>query len=154
MRMTYTSFMQFYENVDMSMLWSIWSPWWNKRGATTTTTKMVPRQHSGDLTTRRDVGAKESVDVRNMQKMVGWSRITGFPRVDDMANEEERAKTSRTRCKHGYLIHHSCIRSRRSSRWLYLRRVQPGWDEFDAMWMKVDVLATVVEVVVHESKRK
>ena len=47
------------------------SPWRNERGATAMTTKMVPRQHSDDLTTRRDVGAKESVDVQNMQKEVG-----------------------------------------------------------------------------------
>ena len=40
-------------------------------GATEMTTEMVPRQHSDDPTTRRDVGAKESVDVRNMIEMVG-----------------------------------------------------------------------------------
>ena len=28
------------------MLWSIWPPWRNERGATTTTMEMVPRQHS------------------------------------------------------------------------------------------------------------
>ena len=38
------------------------SPWRNKKGATATTMEMVPRQHSDDPTTRRDVGAKESVD--------------------------------------------------------------------------------------------
>ena len=34
-------------------------------------TEMVPGQHNGDPTTRRDVGAKEIVDERNMQTMVG-----------------------------------------------------------------------------------
>ena len=34
-------------------------------------TEMVPWQHFDDPTTRRDVDAKESVDVRNMQKKVG-----------------------------------------------------------------------------------
>ena len=34
-------------------------------------TEMVPRQHSDDPTTRRDVGAKESVDVSESCKMVG-----------------------------------------------------------------------------------
>ena len=71
MRMTYASFMQFYENVDMSMIRGIWSPRRNKTGATATNPKMMPRQHNGDPTTRRDVGAKETVDERNMQTMVG-----------------------------------------------------------------------------------
>ena len=34
-------------------------------------TEMVPRQHSDDPTTHHDVGANESVNVQNMQKMVG-----------------------------------------------------------------------------------
>ena len=42
-----------------------------ERGATATNPKMMPRQHNGDPTTRRDVGAKEIVDERNMQTMVG-----------------------------------------------------------------------------------
>ena len=63
--------MQFYENVDMKMIRSIWSPWRKELGATATKTEMMPWQHSGDPTTRRDVGAKESVDVRNMKKMMG-----------------------------------------------------------------------------------
>ena len=33
MRMTYASFKQFYENVDMKMIRSIWSPWRNKTEA-------------------------------------------------------------------------------------------------------------------------
>ena len=44
MRMTDVSYMQFYENIDMKMIRSIWSPWRNERGATATITKMVPRQ--------------------------------------------------------------------------------------------------------------
>ena len=42
-----------------------------ERGATATNLKMMPRQHNGGPTTRRDVGAKEIVDERNMQTMVG-----------------------------------------------------------------------------------
>ena len=81
----------YYENVDISMLRSIWSPWRNERGATTMTTQMVPRQYFDDPTTRRDVGAKESGRERVMQ---GWWGAPGFrfPRDGDMANEE-RAKT-------------------------------------------------------------
>ena len=33
--------------------------------------EMDPRQHPDDPTTRRDAGANGSVDVQNMQKMVG-----------------------------------------------------------------------------------
>ena len=40
-----------------------------RKGATATTTEMVPRQHSDDPTTHRDVGAKESGHERVMQ---GW----------------------------------------------------------------------------------
>ena len=56
MRMTYASFMQFYENVDMS----IWSPWRNKKGATAAKQKWchgnipVPVTHG-------DTGAKGGV---------------------------------------------------------------------------------------------
>ena len=85
MRMTYTSFMQFYENVDISMLRSIWSPWRNERGATAMITKMVPRQHSDDPTTRRDVGAKESGRERVMQDG-GVPPDSGFPRDGSMEN--------------------------------------------------------------------
>ena len=49
-------------------IWSILSARRKERGATATTTEMMPRQHSDDPTTHRDVGAKESVDVRNMQE--------------------------------------------------------------------------------------
>ena len=76
MRMTYASFMKFYENVDMSMLWSIWSPWRNKTGATATITKMVPRQHSGPGNSWR-YRCKRKCDVSESCKMVGWSRIPG-----------------------------------------------------------------------------
>ena len=42
-----------------------------RSGATATRTEMVSWQHFDDPTTRRDVGAKESVHVQKMQKMVG-----------------------------------------------------------------------------------
>ena len=46
-----------------------------QKGCTATITKMVPRQHSSDPTTRRDVGAKESGRERGMQ---GWWGAPGF----------------------------------------------------------------------------
>ena len=68
MRMTYTSFMQFYENVDMSMIRGIWSPWRNEKGATAARKKWchgnipVPVTHG-------DTGAKGSERMRVVQ---GW----------------------------------------------------------------------------------
>ena len=72
MRMTYASFMQFYENIDMSMLWSICH-----RGGK----KGVPRQlqrkwcHDKIPIIRQlieiPVQKSKCADVRNMQKMVG-----------------------------------------------------------------------------------
>ena len=56
-------------------------------------TEMVPRQHSGPDNSWR-YRCKRKCDVSESCKMVGWSRITGFPRVDDMANEEELARTN------------------------------------------------------------
>ena len=45
LRMTYASFMRFYEKVDMKMIRSIWSPWRNETGAMATNSKMMPLQH-------------------------------------------------------------------------------------------------------------
>ena len=44
---------------------------------------------------------------------------TGFPRVDGMANEEERAMTTQTRFEHEHLIQHAFVLGG-LSRWLYL----------------------------------
>ena len=40
--------------------------------------------------------------------------VTGFPRVDGMANEEERARNKRARCKHGHLIQPTFVLGRSS----------------------------------------
>ena len=77
MRMTCASFMQFYENVDMSILWSICHRGGNERGATATTTEMVPRQHSDDPTTHQDVGANKSVDLRKIHIIKKKKNIQG-----------------------------------------------------------------------------
>ena len=110
MRMTYTSFMQFYENVDMSMLWSICH-----RGGT----KGVPRQLQqkwchGKIPMIRQlieipVQKSKCADVRNMQKMVGWSRLPGVPHVGGMETRNAQATTG-TQCKREHLIQQS-IRS-------------------------------------------
>ena len=156
MRMTYASFKQFYENVDMSMLWSIWSPWRNERGATATITKMVPRQHSDDPTTHWDTSAKESVDVRYMQKKVGWSRIPGSHGSTAWqmrrklqgwfghgANISDISYNT-----HSYTSGHlGVIPSKRA---FGAERVRSG-SSCSRVVGEVVVLATVVEVVVHVS---
>ena len=133
MRMTYTSFMQFYENVDMSMLWSICRHGgrkkvprrWNKNGATATYPKMMRRQHIRKWchdnisvpVARGDTGAKGSECERVMQDG-GVIPVTGFPRFIGMANEEECAWSKRARCKHRvHLIQHMhSVHGRSSSR--------------------------------------
>ena len=68
------------------------SLWRNERGAMATTTEMVPRQHSDDPTTHLDTGAKGQVcGCAEHAKDGGVIPVTGFPRVDGMANEEEHA---------------------------------------------------------------
>ena len=57
MRMTYTSLC----NCMKMLTWACYEAFVTvaERKATTTTTKMVPRQHSDDPTTHRDVGVKK-----------------------------------------------------------------------------------------------
>ena len=93
---------------------SIWSPWRNKRGATATTTEMVPRQHSGDPTTHLRYRCKGEV-CGCVQKMVGHSRISGVPCVGGMATEG-RARNKRARYEHGVQLVSHNIRPRWLSR--------------------------------------
>ena len=94
MRMTYTSFMQFYENVDMSMLWSIWSPWRNKKGATAAKQKWCHGNISFPVA-HGDTGAKE-VGVNESSKDGGVLPDSGFPWVGGMAKEGHRKDDSFT----------------------------------------------------------
>ena len=148
MRMTYTSFMQFYENVDMSMLWSIWSPWRNKKGATAakqkwchgnisendamaTYPKMMPRQHIGSGSSRR-YRCKRRRDVSESCKMVGWSRLPGSHRT--VARQKRGiARTIRSRCKTRASHSTHAFGPRRSFSAVYLRSVQSGRNEFGAV---------------------
>ena len=71
--------------------------------------------------------------------------VTGFPRVDGMANEEERARNKRARCKHTvHLIQHAFGR-RLIVSGLYLRSVH-----FEA----VRVRSGVEEVGIHGTSWK
>ena len=66
---------------------------------------MVPRQHFDDPTTRRDVGAKETVGERNMQNDGGVIPVNGFPH--DGGKETRNVQGPiQTWCKHGHLIQH------------------------------------------------
>ena len=67
----------FKENVDKSIIWSICHRGGNERGATTTTTEMMPRQHSGSGNSIEIPMQKRSVRMWNMLEMVGWSRLSG-----------------------------------------------------------------------------
>ena len=76
------------------------SPWWNERGATATTTEMVPRQHSDDPTTHLDTGAKEQVcGCAEHAKDGGVIPVTGFPRVNGMETSD-KSDTVQTRASH------------------------------------------------------
>ena len=139
MRMTYTSFMQFYENVDMSMLWSIWSPWRNEKGATAAKqkwchggeTKMVPRQHIRKWchdnisvpVAHRDTGAKGGVTWASHAR---WWGDPDF-RVPTGRWHGKRG-ASQGRFDHGakleHLIQHMHSVHGWSSRWLYLWSVR------------------------------
>ena len=105
MRMTYASFMQFYENVDMSMLWSICHHGgrkkvprrWNKNGATATYPKMMPRQHIGSGSSRR-YRCKRKWAWASHARMVGCSRIPGSHGTVAW-QKRGIARTIRSRCK-------------------------------------------------------
>ena len=81
----------FYENVDMSMLWSIWSPWQNKTGATATNPKMMPRQHIGSGSSWRYRRKENCADVWNTQENGGVLPVTGFPRYGVMVRKRVTA---------------------------------------------------------------
>ena len=145
MRMTYASFRQY--------LWKCWhdhdtrhlSPWRNEKGATAmkqkwchgnisendataTYPKMMPRQHIGSGSSRRYRCKRRRADACHA-RMVGWSRITGFPRVDGMANEEEYAMTTPTRCKYGHHIQHMPTSTDGRLGVIPLKRAFSGWNE-------------------------
>ena len=91
MRMTYARFKQFYENVDMKMIRSIWSPWQKELGATAMKTETMPWQRPGSDNSLSD-RCKRRCGCAEHAKDGGVIPITGFPRVDGMANEEEHAR--------------------------------------------------------------
>ena len=119
---TYARYMQFYENVDMSMLWSICYRGGTKKGATATNPKMMPQQHIVSGSSRR-YRCKRSGRERVMQDD-GVIPVAGFPWVDDMATRRNMQVTisdtmqtwGSTHSTHMHSVHG------RSSRWLYLSK--------------------------------
>ena len=80
MRMTWTSFMKFLLKVDMSIKKHL-SSWRKQKGCHGDDNKTVPRQRPGsDNSLRRRCKRKCGGSV---QKMVGWSRLSGVPRIGD-----------------------------------------------------------------------
>ena len=113
-RMTYASYMQFYENVDMNMLWSICHRG-GKKGC-------HDNEFENDATATYQFRQLMEIPV---QKEVWRERVMqdggvipdfGFPQDGGMANKEERAKTTQTRRKIGCISYNTCICPRASSR--------------------------------------
>ena len=145
MRMTYASFMHFIMKMLTWACYEVLSPWRNERGATATTTKMVPRQHSDDLITHWDTGGKEQVcGCAKHAEDGGVLPDSGFPRYGGMAIEE-RAKTSLGHGANTSISYNKAFAPRTSS------RVIPSKHAF---WNGSSSLREVVEVVVHKSERK
>ena len=70
--------------------------------------EMVPRQHSGS-DNLIEMSVQNKVWMNGSCKDGGVIPVTGFPRVDGMANEEERARINpdmeQTRASHTSLMH-------------------------------------------------
>ena len=81
MRMTYARFKQFYENVDMKMIRSIWSPWQKELGATAMKTETMPWQRPGSDNSLSD-RCKRRCGCAEHAKDGGVIPVTGFPRDD------------------------------------------------------------------------
>ena len=120
------SFKQFYENVDMSILWSICRRGENERGATATTTEMVPRQHSGSDNSI-EMSVQKKVWRERIEQDGGVFPVTGFPRDDGMATRRNMhatiSDTMQTRASHTTHMH--SFHGGRSRR-LYLWSVRFG----------------------------
>ena len=113
MRMTFASFMQF-GKLDKSMILSICHRGGKERGATTMTTEMVPRQHSGSGSLGR-YRCKRKSDGSVSCKDGGVLPDTGFPHVGDKAKEGQHAPTVRTRGEQGCISYnmHSFVHGHR-----------------------------------------
>ena len=107
MRMTYTSYMQFYENVDMSMLWSICQRGGKKgcHGDESKNDATATYRWSDNSSRCR---CKGKCGCAEHAKDGGVIPVTGFPRVDDgdKAKEGQHAPTIQARRKLEHLIHH------------------------------------------------
>ena len=137
----------FYENVDMSMIRSIWSPWRNEKGWHGSETEMVPRQHIGFGSSRR-YRCKRSGRERVMQ---GWWGDPGY-RVSHMTVARKRV----TACDEQ--VGHSANASNSYNTCISSRAVVLGGYTFEACvsrrFKNVEGSSrsrVVVEVVVHVS---
>ena len=107
-----------YENVDMSMLWSICRHGgrkkvprrWNKNGATATYPKMMPRQHIGSGSSRRYRCKGTSVGAWKRARDGGVLPVTGFPQVSGTAKEGHHKDDSIT-VQNSSISFNTCIRS-------------------------------------------
>ena len=81
--------------------------------------------------------------------------VTGFPRVDGMANKEERARNKRARCKHMVHLRQHAFGPRRSFRVIPSKRfnetvrIRSGVEEVGVHGTSSEVVVHVATVVVH-----
>ena len=104
MWMAFASFRQFLLEVDMSVMRTFVTVV-EREGCHGDETKMMPRQHSDDLVAHGDTGEKGSGCECVMQED-GVLPDTGFPHIDGKATRNSQ-RTTRTRCNHEHLIHHT-----------------------------------------------
>ena len=109
---------KFYANlrkVDKGILRSICQRGGNKKGSHDNDNETVPQQCSGSGNSIEMPVQTEKWWERVMQ---GWWGAPDYrvPTWWWQGKRGQRAPTNRARCKHEHLIHHTCIRSRRSSR--------------------------------------
>ena len=107
---------------------------------------MVPRQHFGPGNSIEIPMQKRRVRMSGTRKRWGVIPDSGFPRDGGMANEEERAKTTRARSKLGCISYNTHSYTGGRLVVIPLKRAFRGGSKSSR---EVDVLGTVVEVVVH-----
>ena len=118
-----------------------------RKGCHDDETEMMPRQHSEDPVAHGDTGAKGSGCV--MQED-GVLPDTGFPHVDGKATRNSQG-TTRTRCNHEHLIHHTTfIHGRRLGGYTFQGSILERFEFVE----EVVVLVTVLEVGVHVRFRR
>ena len=143
----------FYENVDMKMIRSIWSPWPKELGATAMKMETMPWQRPGSDNSWRN-RCKRSGRERVIQ---GWWGAPGFRvpterrhgnRGGTWNDNSETVQPRATQTTHAFVPRTSFSAVIPSKRAFGAERVRSG-SSCSRVIVEVVVLATVMEVVVH-----